>query len=138
MCSSPACKSHSKPIMKNNFLIRSLFAVVVAASVVVAAPAKNVTILNVSYDVTREFYQEYNQLFTAHWKEKTGDTITVNQSHGGSSKQARAVIDGLQADVVTMNQALDIDAIVKSERAVYLHDSVRGAARQSEADQRLG
>jgi len=97
--------------MKNNFLIRSLFAVVVAASVVVAAPAKNVTILNVSYDVTREFYQEYNQLFTAHWKEKTGDTITVNQSHGGSSKQARAVIDGLQADVVTMNQQLDIDAI---------------------------
>ena len=73
--------------------------------------AAEVRLLNVSYDVTREFYQEYNRLFAAYWKQKTGDTVTINQSHGGSSKQARAVIDGLDADVVTMNQALDIDMI---------------------------
>jgi sulfate/thiosulfate-binding protein len=76
-----------------------------------SAVAAELNILNVSYDVTREFYQEYNALFAAYWKEKTGDTLTVNQSHGGSSKQVRSVIDGLKADVVTMNQALDIDML---------------------------
>ncbi len=73
--------------------------------------ASEVKLLNVSYDVTREFYQDYNAAFTKYWKEKTGDVITVNQSHGGSSKQVRSVLDGLGADVVTMNQALDIDAL---------------------------
>ena len=73
--------------------------------------AAQTKILNVSYDVTREFYQEFNAAFVAHWKEQTGDRVTVNQSHGGSSKQARSVIDGLEADVVTMNQALDIDIL---------------------------
>lgn len=73
--------------------------------------AKNVTILNVSYDPTREFYQEFNKEFSAYWKLKTGDTININQSHGGSGKQARAVIDGLEADVVTLALAYDIDAI---------------------------
>jgi sulfate transport system substrate-binding protein len=68
-------------------------------------------ILNVSYDVTREFYRDYNTAFAAYWKEKTGDTVTVNQSHGGSSKQAQSVINGLEADVVTMNQPLDIDVL---------------------------
>ena len=58
--------------------------------------------LNVSYDPTREFYAEYNEAFAKYWKEKTGDTVKVDQSHGGSSKQARAVIDGLEADVVTL------------------------------------
>jgi sulfate/thiosulfate transport system substrate-binding protein len=76
-----------------------------------SAEAGEAKILNVSYDVTREFYQDFNASFIAHWKEKTGDIVTVNQSHGGSSKQARSVIDGLEADVVTMNQALDIDII---------------------------
>ena len=80
--------------------------------------AGEVRILNASYDVTREFYQEYNPVFAAYWKAKTGTAVTVNQSHGGSSKQARAVIDGLEADVVTMNQALDIDMI--SERGRLL------------------
>lgn len=70
------------------------------------------TILNVSYDVTREFYKDYNVAFIQHWKEQTGETITINQSHGGSSKQARAVADGLAADVITMNQANDIDILV--------------------------
>ncbi|MCC6301267.1 MAG: sulfate ABC transporter substrate-binding protein [Gammaproteobacteria bacterium] len=69
------------------------------------------TLLNVSYDVTREFYKEYNPAFEKYWKEKTGETVTINQSHGGSSKQARSVIDGLAADVVTMNQANDIDIL---------------------------
>ena len=73
--------------------------------------ASEVKLLNVSYDVTREFYQDYNAAFTKYWKENTGDVITVNQSHGGSSKQVRSVLDGLGADVVTMNQALDIDAL---------------------------
>jgi len=75
------------------------------------AAASEIKLLNVSYDVTREFYQEYNQVFAAHWKEKTGDLVTVNQSHGGSSKQARSVLDGLEADVVTMNQPPDIDIL---------------------------
>lgn len=68
-------------------------------------------ILNVSYDVTREFYQELNPIFVAQWKAQTGETITINQSHGGSSKQVRSVIDGLEADVVTMNNFLDINML---------------------------
>jgi len=72
-----------------------------------------VTLLNVSYDPTRELYQEYNAAFAKHWLEKTGDTVTVQQSHGGSGKQARAVIDGLEADVVTLALAYDIDAIAE-------------------------
>lgn len=75
------------------------------------ASAGEVKLLNVSYDVTREFYQEFNPAFAAHWKRKTGETVTINQSHGGSSKQARSVIDGLEADVVTMNNFLDIDVL---------------------------
>lgn len=78
--------------------------------------AGEVRLLNVSYDPTREFYQEYNTAFAKHWKEKTGDTVTINQSHGGSSKQARAVIDGLAADVVTLALAFDIDAIAEKAR----------------------
>lgn len=74
-----------------------------------------VTIQNVSYDPTRELYQEYNVEFAKFWKEKTGETVTVLQSHGGAGKQARAVIDGLQADVVTLALAYDIDMI--AERA---------------------
>ncbi len=76
-----------------------------------AVTASEVKLLNVSYDVTREFYQDYNTAFVRYWKEKTGEVMMVNQSHGGSSKQVRSVLDGLEADVVTMNQALDIDAL---------------------------
>lgn len=76
-----------------------------------AAPAAPVTILNVSYDPTREFYQELNAAFTRHWKETADQDVVINQSHGGSGKQARAVIDGLEADVVTLALAYDIDAI---------------------------
>ena len=73
----------------------------------------NITLLNVSYDPTRELYQDFNPLFAKHWKEKTGESLTIKQSHGGSGKQARAVIDGLEADVVTLALAYDIDAIAE-------------------------
>ena len=77
---------------------------------------KPVTLLNVSYDPTRELYQDFNAAFAKHWKAKTGQTVTVKQSHGGSGKQARAVIDGLEADVVTLALAYDIDAIAEQGR----------------------
>ena len=86
----------------------------VALAAVLATPAsagKGPTLLNASYDPTREFYQEYNAAFAKHWKAQTGEGVTINQSHGGSGKQARAVIDGLEADVVTLALAYDIDAI---------------------------
>ena len=74
------------------------------------------TLLNVSYDPTRELYAEYDQEFARYWKGKTGETVTVRQSHGGSGKQARAVIDGLEADVVTLALAYDIDAIAEKTK----------------------
>lgn len=76
--------------------------------------AKDIQILNVSYDPTREFYRQYNQEFGDYWKAKTGDTVTVRQSHGGSGKQATSVINGLEADVVTLALAYDVDAIAQS------------------------
>jgi sulfate transport system substrate-binding protein len=87
--------------------------VLLGCSFAVAAGAKEIKLLNVSYDPTRELYQDFNTAFARHWKEKTGDTILVQQSHGGSGKQARAVIDGLAADVVTLALAYDIDAIAE-------------------------
>jgi sulfate transport system substrate-binding protein len=89
----------------------ALVAAVVAAAEVPSIARAQQTILNVSYDPTRELYQEYDQAFAAYWKAKTGQAVTVNQSHAGSGKQARAVIDGLEADVVTLALAYDIDAI---------------------------
>ncbi|PRB80039.1 sulfate ABC transporter substrate-binding protein [Pseudomonas sp. MYb185] len=73
--------------------------------------AANITLLNVSYDPTREFYREYNQSFSNYWKQAAGDNVTVRQSHGGSGSQARSVIDGLDADVVTLALAYDVDAL---------------------------
>jgi sulfate/thiosulfate transport system substrate-binding protein len=75
------------------------------------AVAAGQSLLNVSYDVSREFYKDFNTAFAAHWKQTTGEDITLNQSHGGSSRQARSVVDGLEADVITMNQANDIDIL---------------------------
>jgi sulfate/thiosulfate transport system substrate-binding protein len=75
------------------------------------APAKNIELLNVSYDPTRELYVDYNAAFSKYWKAKTGDDVVIKQSHGGSGAQARSVIDGLQADVVTLALAADIDNI---------------------------
>src|ERR1700744_3612645 len=73
--------------------------------------ASAATLMNVSYDPTREFYVAYDALFADHWKKQTGQDVTVQQSHGGSGTQARAVIDGLDADVVTLGIPTDIDAI---------------------------
>ena len=84
------------------------------------AQAADITLLNVSYDPTRELYQDLNAAFARQYKVKTGDNVTVKQSHGGSGKQARSVIDGLQADVVTLALAYDIDAI--SERGLIAHN----------------
>jgi sulfate transport system substrate-binding protein len=88
---------------------------VLAAMAVLAMQATSAradtTLLNVSYDVTREFYKDYNAAFAAYWKQTTGETLQLKQSHGGSSKQARSVADGLEADVITMNQANDIDIL---------------------------
>lgn len=84
-----------------------LAALLVGGTANAAGPA----LLNVSYDVSREFYKDYNTAFARHWKATTGEDISLNQSHGGSSKQARSVADGLEADVVTMNQANDIDIL---------------------------
>ena len=89
----------------------ALLAVLLVAGAGMARAAATVTLLNVSYDPTRELYEDYNKAFAAYWKTKTGDTVIVNQSHGGSGKQARAVADGLEADVVTLALAYDIDAL---------------------------
>jgi sulfate/thiosulfate transport system substrate-binding protein len=92
----------------------SLVLMLSALSVPGVARAAGPTILNVSYDPTRELYQDVNAAFAAQWKAKTGQSVTIQQSHGGSGKQARAVIDGLEADVVTLALAYDIDAMAKA------------------------
>ena len=95
--------------------IRALIAATIGllswAALAAPASAAKVTLLNVSYDPTRELYEQYNAAFAAYWKQKTGDTVTVRQSHGGSGKQARSVIDGLEADVVTLALGYDVDAL---------------------------
>jgi sulfate transport system substrate-binding protein len=101
----------------NRLRLPALAAALVLLLSPIAASADQ-AILNVSYDPTRELYSAYNTLFAAYWKKKTGDTITINQSHGGSGAQARAVIEGLEADVVTLALAYDIDAI--SQKAKLL------------------
>ena len=89
-----------------------------AAAILPVTAQADSSLLNVSYDVTREFYKDFNPSFIKYWKQKTGETITINQSHGGSSKQARAVTDGLEADVISMNQAPDIDILYERGRLI--------------------
>ncbi|MEX0735290.1 MAG: sulfate ABC transporter substrate-binding protein [Steroidobacteraceae bacterium] len=97
-----------------NSWIRMLAALAVAIAFASSAHAAEKTVLlNVSYDPTRELYTEYNKAFAAYWKKKSGQDVEIRQSHGGSGKQARTVIDGLQADVVTLALAYDIDALAK-------------------------
>jgi sulfate/thiosulfate transport system substrate-binding protein len=83
-----------------------------------ARAAPTIKLLNVSYDPTRELYEQYNKAFAAYWKTKTGNSVEINQSHGGSGKQARSVIDGLEADVVTLALAYDIDAIAAQGKLI--------------------
>lgn len=98
--------------------VLKLLIVLAVAGLTGHAKAAEVKFLNVSYDPTRELYQDINTAFARHWKEKTGDIVTIEQSHGGSSKQARAVIDGLEADVVTLALAYDIDAIAEKSGVI--------------------
>jgi len=99
------------------------FALVLAASAAtLLAPAawaqKQVSLLNVSYDPTRELYQEYNKAFASYWRKLTGEIVTIKQSHGGSGKQARSVIDGLEADVVTLALAYDVDELAAKAKLI--------------------
>ncbi len=103
--------------MRKNRLSQVVLALALTVGTASTALAQT-TLLNVSYDPTRELYQEFNAAFAKHWKSQTGETVTIRQSHGGSGKQGRAVIDGLEADVVTLALAYDIDAI--AERAKLL------------------
>ena len=84
------------------------------------AAAAPVTLLNVSYDPTRELYQKINEAFAKEWKEKTGETVVIQQSHGGSGKQSRAILDGLEADVATLALAYDIDALYQKKQLALL------------------
>jgi sulfate/thiosulfate transport system substrate-binding protein len=99
--------------------ILSVFlAIFVLGSSATVVAAKEISLLNVSYDPTRELYQDYNKVFADYWKKQTGDDVTVSLSNGGSGKQARTVIDGLQADVVTLGLPPDIDAIVNATHII--------------------
>ena len=103
--------------MKASPLTKSVVTLLAALSLSgLTSFAREIKLLNVSYDPTRELYQEFNAAFAKYWKEKTGDAVVIQQSHGGSSKQARSVIDGLPADVVTLALAYDVDAIAEKAR----------------------
>ena len=104
-----------------SFRSRSLLAGLLAGAVqlgVLGFAFADTTLLNVSYDPTRELYKDFNAAFAAKWKADTGETVTIQQSHGGSGKQARAVIDGLEADVVTLALESDITAIVENSKKI--------------------
>lgn len=101
--------------MKTHIYLLSFFLVLATATI---GLAKSIAILNVSYDPTREFYAEYNQAFAAYWKQKTGDDVVIKKSHGGSGKQARSVIEGNEAHVVTLALASDVDALYTHGRLV--------------------
>ncbi len=107
-----------KKLSISNYFLNGILILAIVSAFTACASEKPVALLNVSYDPTRELFEEYNRVFAAYWKERTGEEAVINQSHGGSGKQARAVIDGLEADVVTLALAYDIDAI--AERAGLL------------------
>ena len=100
--------------MKKTFLALALVSALFTSSTYAA----DISLLNVSYDPTRELYQDFNSAFAKYWLAKTGDTVTVKQSHGGSGKQARSIIDGLEADVATLALAADIDALANNGNLV--------------------
>ncbi len=100
-------------LSRERFLLSLLAVVIILPG---SAAAKDLKLLNVSYDPTRELYEDYNAAFARHWKEKTGDKLKIEQTYGGSGKQARSVIDGNEADVVTLALAYDIDAIAEKAK----------------------
>src|SRR5437879_13920851 len=101
--------------MLRQTILSPLVVLALALGMAASVPARaDKTLLNVSYDPTRELYQDFNQAFARYWKAKTGEKVTINQSHGGSGKQARSVIDGLEADVVTLGLGYDVEASQKA------------------------
>src|SRR3546814_16737042 len=112
-----------------------LFAVVAAS--LMSANAHAASSLNCSYDPTRELYKEVDAIFVKHWKAKTGETLTIKQSHGGSGKQARAVIDGCEADVVPLARAYDIDEIVQRTQSFHATVQSRLDRKRSVLGQRV-
>ena len=103
--------------MNTNF-INIVFAAVLVLLAAGEVRAADITLLNVSYDPTRELYKEYNSAFAKYWKAKTGDDVTINQSHGGSGKQARSVLEGLEADVVTLALGFDVDQLYQKRKLI--------------------
>ncbi|MDD5035632.1 MAG: sulfate ABC transporter substrate-binding protein [Methylococcaceae bacterium] len=99
-------------------LSKTILCGLLSAFLLGTAQADDIKLLNVSYDPTRELYQDYNKLFAKHWKEKTGQTVEIQQSHGGSGKQARGVIDGLDADVATLALAYDVDQLYQKAKLI--------------------
>ncbi|NOU25879.1 MAG: sulfate ABC transporter substrate-binding protein [Methylotenera sp.] len=104
--------------MKKSLLAIALLSAMYGFAAPIAAIAKDVNFLNVSYDPTRELYQDFNKAFSAYWKTKTGDTLVIKTSHGGSGKQARAIIDGLDADVATLALAYDVDQLEEKAKLI--------------------
>jgi sulfate/thiosulfate-binding protein len=102
----------------NKYFTKIIVVMVLSVLAVSNASAADINLLNVSYDPTRELYKEYNTAFAKYWKAKTGDTVTINQSHGGSGKQARSVLEGLEADVVTLALSNDIDQLYQKRKLV--------------------
>lgn len=104
------------PLSRRTLIAGGIAAPALLGGAARAAEGRPLTLLNVSYDPTRELYKEVNAAYARYWKARTGQSLTINQSHGGSGKQARSVIDGLQADVVTLALAYDIDEIARKAR----------------------
>ena len=105
-------------MVSRRLAVKTLTALITTAAVTVSHSQNPITLLNVSYDPTRELYADFNNAFAKHWKAATGQDVTVKQSHGGSGKQARSVIDGLDADVVTLALAGDVDALSKQAQLI--------------------
>ena len=103
--------------MNKNF-INIVFAAVLVLLAAGEVRAADIKLLNVSYDPTRELYKDYNAVFAKYWKAKTGDDVSISQSHGGSGKQARSVLEGLEADVVTLALAYDVDQLYQKRKLI--------------------
>ena len=103
--------------MNKNF-INIVFAAVLVVLAASEVRAADITLLNVSYDPTRELYKDYNSAFAKYWKTKTGDSVSINQSHGGSGKQARSVLEGLEADVVTLALGYDVNQLYQKRKLI--------------------
>jgi sulfate transport system substrate-binding protein len=106
--------------MNKNF-INIVFAAVLVVLAASEVRAADITLLNVSYDPTRELYKDYNSAFAKYWKAKTGDSVSINQSHGGSGKQARSVLEGLEADVVTLALGYDVNQLYQKRKLIPEH-----------------